>query len=114
MTDPVLDESIDMISRTIDRAIKEIMTLRDRTRKAEAELAKTQKLMAMLDAELAQTRRAMTPSGETKSAYLGEFYFNFPTWDKDGHEVTRSINVPWVTIKEIMVAISARAKGGPK
>jgi DNA polymerase III sliding clamp (beta) subunit (PCNA family) len=54
-------------------------------------------------------REALTPSGETKAEYIGEFSMSFPEFDDDGDEVTRTINVPWVTIKEIMNAITARA-----
>lgn len=54
-------------------------------------------------------REALTPSAETKAAYIGEFKFTIPAQDEDGNEVTREIDVPWTTIKEIMTAIEARA-----
>lgn len=59
--------------------------------------------------ELARLREALTPSAETKAAYIGEFSVSFPDYDENGIEYTRKINVPWTTIKEIMAAISARA-----
>lgn len=62
-----------------------------------------------VETEFAQARKALTPSAETKAAYMGEFSISFPDWDHNGDEITRRINVPWVTIKEIMAAISARA-----
>jgi uncharacterized small protein (DUF1192 family) len=52
---------------------------------------------------------ALTPSEETKVAYMGEFSVPLPEIDDEGNEYTRQINVPWVTIKEIMAAIRARA-----
>lgn len=61
-------------------------------------------------AELVKERdallNALTPSEETKAAYMGEFQFRLgdcPT-----------VNVPWVTIKQIMAAIRnhAELKGG--
>lgn len=52
---------------------------------------------------------ALTPSAETQAAYMNTFRFPFPAWDKDGVRVMHSPNVPWVTIKEIMAAIKARA-----
>ena len=56
---------------------------------------------------------ALTPSAETKAAYIGEFAFNVDTVgiDEDGEPVdcTRRVTVPWTTIKEIMAAIRARA-----
>ena len=50
---------------------------------------------------------ALTPSAETKSAYIGEFPFSIT--DVDGNEVMRVVNVPWTTVKEIMAAIRKRA-----
>lgn len=53
------------------------------------------------EAEGVRLREALTPSAETKAAYMGEFRFQF------GEEFTP--NVPWTTIKEIMAAIRAQA-----
>ena len=55
-------------------------------------------------------RAALTPSGETKVAYMGEFSVPLPEFDEDGNEVWRNINVPWTTIKEIMVVILQHAE----
>jgi hypothetical protein len=55
-------------------------------------------------------QEALTPSAETKAAYIGEFSVPLPDIDNDGNEVMRSINVPWTTIKQIMAAIRARAE----
>lgn len=55
---------------------------------------------------------ALTPSGDTKAAYMGEFAFNVmvDSIDEDDDEpVPMQVYVPWTTIKEIMAAISARA-----
>lgn len=52
---------------------------------------------------------ALTPSAETKAAYMGEFSIKLPEFDKNGGEYLRPTNVPWITIKEIMKAISSRA-----
>lgn len=61
------------------------------------------------EAKVAKLVEALTPSGETKAAYMGEFSIPFPTVDEDGNEVMLRPNVPWTTIKEIMAAIRARA-----
>lgn len=45
---------------------------------------------------------ALTPSGETKGEYIGEFEF----WSEASESY---VKVPWTTIKEIMKAITARA-----
>jgi hypothetical protein len=57
-------------------------------------------------------RDALTPSAETKAAYIGEFHFVILDLDEDENEVTRRIPVPWTTVKEIMAAIRARAALG--
>lgn len=57
---------------------------------------------------------ALTPSGHTKAAYIGEFSVELPDTDEDGSEYRRSINVPWTTIKEIMAAIKLRAETGER
>lgn len=48
---------------------------------------------------------ALTPSGETKAAYIGEFRIDLPDFDENGEEYTRPINVPWTIIKDIMTEI---------
>ena len=54
---------------------------------------------------------ALTPSAETKAAYVGEFQFSVPDFGNPaGH---RFVEVPWTTIKEIMAAIKARAISTP-
>lgn len=53
---------------------------------------------------------AVTPSGDTKAAYHGEFSFNIEEWDDDAAcERIRKVYVPWDTVKQIMAAIKARA-----
>lgn len=69
-----------------------------------------------LVAENRALHEAMTPSVDTKAAYIGEFSFNVEVWDPDGGEagegeaVLESKTVPWTTVKEIMAAISAHAR----
>lgn len=58
-----------------------------------------------LEAENKRLREALTPSGETKAAYIGEFHFYVSTFDEDIR-----VAVPWTSIKEIMAAIKARAE----
>lgn len=57
---------------------------------------------------------AVTPSGDTKAAYMGEFSFPLTMRDDDGDEFDAKIPVPWTTIKEIMAAIRARAAMEPR
>lgn len=61
-----------------------------------------------LSAQVERLKEALTPSAETKRAYIGEFSVRFPVFDDDGNECFREINVPWTTIKEVMKAISGR------
>lgn len=60
-------------------------------------------------AEIDRLRAALTPSAETKAAYIGEFSVPFPTLDMDGNECLHQVNVPWTTIKKIMAAIQEYA-----
>lgn len=60
-------------------------------------------------ARIEALEEALTPSGDTKAAYMGEFSVRLPDIGPDGEEYMRSINVPWTTIKAIMAAIRARA-----
>ena len=59
--------------------------------------------------EIEKLRAALTPSADTKAAYMGEFSIDLPDWDEDGNEVVRRVNVPWTTVKEIMAAILTHA-----
>ena len=61
------------------------------------------------EAEVKRLREAVTPSGDTKAAYMGEFSFPMTVTDEDGNEGTVRVPVPWDTIKEIMGAIRTRA-----
>lgn len=66
---------------------------------------------AEAEAEARAMREALTPSGDTKAAYVGEF--SMPVTLRLRHEEeVRRVEVPWTTIKEIMAAIKARALGG--
>lgn len=63
--------------------------------------------------EVKRLREALTPSGDTKAAYSGEFKMPVTqtVFDEDGEldEVTSALTIEWTAIKEIMAAISARA-----
>ena len=65
---------------------------------------------------------ALTPSGDTKATYLGEFKFNVEIENVDFEEdedesdhnprtLMMPVYVPWTTIKDIMKAIRMRALG---
>lgn len=53
---------------------------------------------------------ALSPSAETKGAFMGEFSFPVEYTDRDGDEISYEEMVPWTTIKKIMKAISHRAE----
>jgi len=69
------------------------------------------------EAHAAKLREALTPSGDTKAAYSGEFFERVeianPMFedneDDEPETIMQSVPVSWTTIKEIMAAISARA-----
>lgn len=84
-----------------------------RAKAAEAELASgsfyketdidaMQDEIATLKAERDRLREALTPSGDTKAAYMGEVECACPTETWRHH-------VPWTTTKAIMAMIRARA-----
>jgi hypothetical protein len=54
------------------------------------------------EAERDKLREALTPSGETKAAYMGEVECDCPT------ETWRHY-VPWTSVKAVMAMIRARA-----
>lgn len=66
-------------------------------------------LAAIPDGRDAALMEALTPSAETKGAYIGEFTFPMTYTDEHGDEYSETVTVPWPTIKEIMAAILARA-----
>ena len=51
----------------------------------------------------------LTPSADTKAAFMGEFTFSEIQTDEAGVEHSVQKTVPWVTVKEIMAAIRAKA-----
>lgn len=73
--------------------------------------------ITLLRAELANARArcialhdALTPSAETKAAYIGEVKFTVSTgFGDDGCEVWQDITVPWTTTKDIMAMILGHA-----
>jgi hypothetical protein len=57
---------------------------------------------------------ALTPSSDTKAAYIGEVKFTVSTgFDEDGCEIWQDITVPWTTTKEIMAMIVGYAATAP-
>ncbi len=69
------------------------------------------RIIVLLKDRIREFEAALTPSNETKAAYMGEFSLDFPEVDVGGNEVImRRINVPWTTIKEIMAYILAYAR----
>ncbi|MHA7852237.1 hypothetical protein [Roseovarius sp.] len=62
-----------------------------------------------LRAKLEAAVGAMTPSGDTKAAYMGKFSFPITLYHPKLGEETRRVSVPWTCIKEIMAMIHARA-----
>jgi hypothetical protein len=59
--------------------------------------------------ERERLREALTPSAETKAAYIGEFKMRLHRRDECGDEYHEDVTLSWTVIKEIMTAISNRA-----
>lgn len=66
--------------------------------------------LAHLRGKVERLQEALTPTADTKSAYIGEFSFDIDDRDEDGEECSRNVIVPWTTVKEIMAAIRSRAE----
>jgi len=63
-----------------------------------------------LEAELKRYKLALTPSGETKAAYMGEITFGREIDDGNLH-YTERITLPWTAMKEAMSLIRGYAAG---
>jgi len=59
--------------------------------------------------EVERLWEALTPSADTKAAYIGEIKHSYVEWDEFGDERTVTRTVEWTTIKEAMAMILARA-----
>lgn len=83
---------------------------RNRNHNADAAfIAAARTAVPALIAEVERLREALTPSTDTKAAYIGEFSHRVTSISDDGEEQYFDAAVPWPTIKEIMAAILARA-----
>jgi hypothetical protein len=69
---------------------------------------------AVLESRLRALHEALTPSAETKAEYIGEFQFPIELAHPRLGSETRSVDVPWTTIKTIMAAILGRAALTPQ
>lgn len=87
-----------------------------RIERAEENILAALKRVVWLEAwakqQVAAFEEALTPSGATKAAYIGEFHFNFRWTDEEGDEQSDKVDVPWTAVKEIMAAIARRAQAG--
>lgn len=75
--------------------------------KARADIPTLLSTVSALRDEIERLKAALTPSAETKAAYMGEFYF-----DEHNDDGATTVIVPWTTIKEIMSAIFTYAGFG--
>jgi len=69
------------------------------------------RIISALEAEhkLQELKEAVTPSADTKRAYIGEFTMRILEFDENGDEVFYTVDIPWITVKDIMKAIRKRA-----
>lgn len=75
---------------------------------SDLKLGAAQERILELEARLASLLEALTPSGDTKAAYIGEFHMGIMLRHR-GQEDYRRVPIEWTTIKQIMAAICARA-----
>lgn len=57
---------------------------------------------------------ALTPSADTKAAYIAEHQIEVEAMDEDGDSCTEMVTIPWTTIKDIMAMILKRANSAPE
>ena len=107
------EEKIELLQREVDahrKRIESCNVFEEMWRSAEKETLELESKLAERDAEIARLVEALTPSGATKHAYLGEFKFDIDGEDWDGNEQSISVTVPWTTTKEMMMAVLSRAE----
>jgi hypothetical protein len=85
------------------------------TRNVEADITIKQLLAdnEQLSAALCRLQEALTPSIDTKSAYVGTFVYSVDGFDDDGNACSDEVCVPWHAIKDIMKVIRERAAVEP-
>ena len=66
--------------------------------------------MQAKDRELAAYKGALTPSSETKAAYIGEIEWREEYIDEDGEGHLETVVIPWTSMKEFMALIRGYAK----
>jgi hypothetical protein len=73
-------------------------------------LNELKKAMAAKDKELVAYRNALTPSSETKAAYIGEIEWTREVFDENGMAEIEILQIPWTSMKEFMAMIRGYAK----
>ena len=103
---PAMADEIDRLRKQLKATLeREAETHRRHDQKLDAKDARIAELEARVaDLQTGQDNliEALTPSGCTKADYMGEFSFTV-------HEDDPPADVPWTTIKEIMLHIITRA-----
>lgn len=102
-----LREPWEKMNRVAAKKISRILADR---READAAIVLLRKELATARARCIALNKALTPSAETKAAYIGEVKFTISTgFDEDGYEIWQDITVPWTTTKDIMAMILGHA-----
>lgn len=99
--------------REVDARLEELETENEEALIESGESTRNwQKAKASLSAERARRESleaALTPSADTKAAYIGEIRTVFADRDEFGDERSVNYALPWDTIKDVMKLIRARA-----
>jgi septal ring factor EnvC (AmiA/AmiB activator) len=69
-----------------------------------------QKTLKEKDRELGAYKNALSPSSETKAAYIGEIEWTRSNINDDGEEELEILSLPWTEMKEFMALIRGYAK----
>ena len=80
---------------------------------AQEEIKKKNKTAETCIRKYAALDSALTPSPDTKAAYIGEFHFLIDVASETGEPYSQKVTVPWTTTKDIMKAIKKYAEENP-
>ena len=93
---------------------EQIVFLEAKVEKQAEILEELKSAMAAKDKELVAYRNALTPSSETKAAYIGEIEWTREAFDENGESEIETLSIPWTSMKEFMAMIRGYAKANMK
>lgn len=113
MTTPEVQAAVERVTADLAKSAtfaREANSKPWRTMINDADLTTLLSALATSEARREALEEALTPSADTKAAFIGEFKMQVRVEvDEDGCDVWAAIPIEWTTTKEIMAAIKAYA-----